>query len=487
MYSIGGICMEEAISFESILIISVLAFITPLLINSFKKIKIPFVVGEIFIGLIFGKSFLNLVHEDIWIVFLSNLGLAYLMFLSGLEIDFNKFKSNEDGNEKENKTSKTLLICFFMLIISLIVSYIISIYFVKIGIIKNVFFSTFLLTSTAPGLLVPLLKERNLLDSDYGQTLLIFSLLCEFVCLIAITILSTIIDSGLSYKNFLFTILIVLSYFIYRIINKSMKKFSFNIENFKGLHIEVRAAFALIIILVSVSHALGAEIVMGSFLAGVIFSLVSDYNREDLKEKLDIIGYGFLIPIFFIQLGVNLDIKTIFNDIKMLEFIPFLLIAFYLVKSLASILLHFLFGTNKAISSGFILSSQLSLMIVGLQIAHSLNVVNDSVYTLFIVTTIISCFIFPILFDKIFKYDGIVIKKSSSLDKICIRERILSNSNLFDKPLKEIKFPPSCRIFMIMRGLEEILPNGETILRKGDILLLAGIKANEDEMLEMVT
>lgn len=55
MYSIGGICMEEAISFESILIISVLAFITPLLINSFKKIKIPFVVGEIFIGLIFGK------------------------------------------------------------------------------------------------------------------------------------------------------------------------------------------------------------------------------------------------------------------------------------------------------------------------------------------------------------------------------------------------------------------------------------------------
>ncbi|AOR23344.1 cation:proton antiporter [Clostridium taeniosporum] len=475
--------MEEAINFESILIISVLAFITPLFINSFKKIKIPFVVGEIFIGLIFGKSFLNLVHEDVWIVFLSNLGLAYLMFLSGLEIDFNQFKSDENGN----KTAKTLLICFVMLIISLIVSYGISIYFVKVGIIKDVFFSTFLLTATAPGLLVPLLKERNLLDSDYGQTLLIFSLFCEFVCLIAITILSTIIDSGLSYKNFLFTILIVLSYVIYRFIKKSIKKFRFSIENFKGLHIEVRAAFALIIILVSVSHALGAEIVMGSFLAGVIFSLISGYNREDLKEKLDIIGYGFLIPIFFIQLGVNLDIKTIFNDVKMLAFIPLLLIAFYVVKLFASLLLSLLFGTNKAISGGFILSSQLSLMIVGLQIAYSLNVISDSVYTLFIVTTIMSCFIFPILFDKIFKYDGIATKKSSALDKICIRERVLTNSNLVDKPLKEIKFPPSCRIVMIMRGSEEILPNGETILRKGDILLLAGIKSNEGEMLDMVT
>ncbi|MBW6410131.1 cation:proton antiporter [Clostridium weizhouense] len=475
--------MEEIINFESILIISVLAFITPLLINSFKKVKIPFVVGEIFVGLIFGKSFLNLVHEDVWIIFLSNLGLAYLMFLSGLEIDFNQFKSDENGN----KTIKTLLVCFAMLIISLVVSFGISVYFVRVGIIKDVFFSTFLLTATAPGLLVPLLKERNLLDSDYGQTLLIFSLLCEFVCLIAMTILSTIIDSGLSYKNFLFTILIALAYLIYTLIKKSIKKLSFSIENFKGLHIEVRAAFALIIILVSVSHALGAEIIMGSFLAGVIFSLISGYKREDLKEKLDIIGYGFLIPIFFIQLGVNLDIKTMFNNIKMLEFIPLLLIAFYVVKSVASLLLSFLFGTNKAVSGGFILSSQLSLMIVGLQIAHSLNIISDSVYTLFIVTTIISCFIFPILFDKIFKYDGIVIKKSSALDKICIREKVLTNSDLFDKPLKEIKFPPSCRIVMIMRGFEEILPNGETILKKGDILLLAGIKANEEEMVDMVT
>lgn len=475
--------MKEAISFQSILIISVLAFITPLLINSIKKIKIPFVVGEIFIGLIFGRSFLNLVHEDVWLVFLSNLGLAYLMFLSGLEIDFNQFESEETGSKKV----KTMVICFAMLIISLLVSFGISIFFVKLGIIKNVFFSTFLLTATSPGLLVPLLRERSLLDSDYGQTLLIFTLLCEFVCLISITILSSMTDSGLSYKNFLFTILIVFSYVIYRFIKKSIKRLSFTIKNLKGLHIEVRAAFALIIILVSVSQALGVEIVMGSFLAGVIFSLISGYGREDLKEKLDIIGYGFLIPIFFIQLGVNLDVKTIFNEPKILAFIPLLLIAFYAVKMVASLLLYFLFGTNKAVSGGLILSSQLSLMIVGSQIAHSLKIISDSAYTLFIVTTIISCFIFPILFDKFFKYDGILIKRSSALDKICIREKLLTNSILFDKPLKEIKFPPSCRIFMIMRDTEEILPNGETILREGDILLLAGIKANEEAMVDLVT
>lgn len=72
--------MVENINFDSMLILSIFAFITPIIINSFKKFKIPFVVGEIFIGIIIGKSFLNLVNEDIWIGFLSHLGLAYLRF-----------------------------------------------------------------------------------------------------------------------------------------------------------------------------------------------------------------------------------------------------------------------------------------------------------------------------------------------------------------------------------------------------------------------
>lgn len=474
--------MENSINFNSILIISILAFITPLIINSINKINIPFVVGEIFVGLIVGKSFLNVVHNDIWIIFLSNLGLAYLMFLSGLEIDFGQFKSEE----KDNNTVKQIIICFFMLIISLTISYFISFYLVRLGIIKNIYFCTFLLTATAPGLLVPLLKERNLLNSDFGQTLLIFSLLCEFVCLICITILSSSIFSGLSYKNFLFILLIIVSFLIYLFTKKVLKRHPLNLKNFKDLHLEVRAAFALIFILASFSHALGVEIVIGSFLAGIIFSMISGNNREYLKDKLDVIGYGLLIPIFFIEVGINLNIRSIFSDLKMLAMIPVLLFSFYSVKFIASTLLSWLFGFNKALSASFILSSQLSLMIVGSQIAYNLKLLSDSSYSLFIVTTIISCFLFPIIFDKIFNYIGIKVKKSSALDKICLREKVLMNSNLFDKPLKDIKFPSSCRILMIIRKSEEILPSGETLLKKGDILLLAGVKSSEDEMINLV-
>lgn len=477
--------MEHGINYESLLVISVLAFFSPIIINSIKKVNIPFVVGEIFVGLIFGKSFLNLIHEDVWLVFLSNLGLAYLMFLSGLEIDFNQLTAKDA--EGKNSTKKKLLICTAMVFLSLLVSFGISIFFVQIGVIKNVYMSTFLLTATAPGFVVPFLKEKGLLDTEYGQTLLIFNLMCEFICLIAITVLSSLVDSGLSYKNFLFMILLLVSYLIYRLLKKSLKRINFNVEEYSGLHIEVRAAFALMIILVSLSSTLGTEIVMGAFLAGVIFSLISGYNRENLTEKMDIIGYGFLIPIFFIQLGANLDIKQVYAKPSLIIYIPILLIALYLVKAISSLLLIVLFGVNKSISAGVILASQLSLMIVGSKIANSLHLISNSMYVIFIITTILSCFIFPLIFNKVLKLDGIEKKMMSHLNKICVREKILTNESIIDKPLKETTLPPSCRILMIQRNEQEILPNGETILRKGDLLLLAGIKQYEEEMLLMAT
>ena len=476
--------METTINFQSILIISVLAFFTPIVINAFKKMKIPFVVGEILVGLLFGKSALNLIHADIWIVFLSNLGMAYLFFLSGLEIDFGQFQF-EKG--QKNKTVRNLSICLLMLAISLIVSFGVSALLVQLHILNNVMFGMFLLSATAPGIIVPFLKERDLIGTEYGQLLLIFTLLCEFVCLISITIVSSIIDTGLSFHSFLFMLVILVSYIIYWLMKRYIRRFSFQMENYKSLHIEVRAAFALIIIMVSFSHSVGAEIVMGSFLAGIIFSLISGHNRESLKDKLDIIGYGFLIPIFFIQLGSNIDVKSILDNPKLLVFIPLILVSFYLVKMVSTLPLSALFGKNKAISAGIVLSSQLSIMIVGIQIAYNLGIVSDANYTLFIVTTILSCFLFPMLFERIFQYEDIVRLHSSALHKVCMREETLMNEDLIGKPLMDIAFPESCRIIMIVRGQDEILPNGTTILHKGDILLMAGIKEKEGQMIDLIT
>lgn len=473
--------METTIHLQSIVIISILAFISPIVLHCFKKINIPFVVGEIFVGIIVGKSFLNLIHNDIWLVFLSNLGLAYLMFLSGLEIDMEDL-SPKDSNKKGGKV---IALSIIMFIISLLLSFIIAKIFYKFNITKNILFFTFLLASSAPGIVVPFLKERQLLSSTYGQMILIFTLICEFICLIAITILSSS-NNGLSYKNFLFVIVLLVSYIVYIIAKKLLKTFDFTKASFQALHLEVRAAFALIFILASLSHVVGSEIILGSFLAGIIFSLISKNGKEDLKYKLDIIGYGFLIPIFFIEVGVNLDISSIFNNYSSLILLPILLIAFYIVKSVPSLLISKYYGFNKGISSSFILSTQLSLTIVGAQIAFNLNIISQSVYSMLIISTIVSCVIFPILFDKTFNFKDITKKTTTSLDKISIRETVVSNSEVFNKSLKDIKFPRGCRVFLLIRDEHEIVPDGNTIVKEGDVLILGGIKDKEEMMLKVI-
>lgn len=475
--------MSESISYQSILIISILAFITPMIINAVKKVKIPYVVGEILVGLIVGKSFLNVVHDDTWVIFLSDLGLAYLMYLSGLEIDFSPFQSKD--NQKQNR--KTLAVGVLMFLISLAISYGVSLLLSEIGLIKNVLYFTFLLPATAPGLLVPFFKERKLSDTNFGQTLLIFSLMCEFLCLIAITFVSSSMSDGFSYKSFLFVVVIAVAVLLYLIAKRVTRRYTFSAENLSGLHMEVRASFAVILILVAVSQAVGTEIVFGSFIAGVIFSIVSGRARDDLKEKVDIIGYGFLVPIFFIEVGININIKEVFQDPAALFMIPGILLIFYVVKLIPALLFSNSFGIRKALSSSFILSAQLSLMIVGLQIARTLNVISEVIYSLFVFSTIISCLLFPLLFDKTFRDEGLIRKRRPAVDRICIRETVLTNESIFGKPLREVKFPPGCRIFMIMRDGDELLPTGETVLKQGDILLMAGIKTNEEQMIRLVT
>ncbi len=112
---------------------------------------------------------------------------------------------------------------------------------------------TFLFSAAAPGFLVPFLKQKGILKTEFGQILLIFSLIGEFVSLIAMTIISSKLTYGLSYKSFLFLIVIIVSFFIYIVLSRLQGKYDFATLATNNTHLEVRAAFALILTLVTIS------------------------------------------------------------------------------------------------------------------------------------------------------------------------------------------------------------------------------------------
>jgi monovalent cation:H+ antiporter-2, CPA2 family len=152
--------MEQHASIISLLVVVTVAFVTPILLHRLKLNYIPVVVAEIIMGLVIGKSGFNVVHEDMWLSTLSTLGFIFLMFLSGLEIDFTAFTGGKKQNTLPNgkKEPNTFLASFIIFIGIFIISLLLSYLFVFAGFIDNAFLMTLIISTISLGVVVPTLK-----------------------------------------------------------------------------------------------------------------------------------------------------------------------------------------------------------------------------------------------------------------------------------------------------------------------------------------
>src|SRR4051794_9908196 len=190
--------MEQHVSVISLLIVVTMAFITPILLHRFKLNYIPVVVAEIIMGLVIGKSGLNVVHEDVWLSTLSTLGFIFLMFLSGLEIDFTAFaggklrKKLPNGKKEPNSFVVAGLIFSGIFIFSLGLSFL----FVIAGFIDNAFLMTLIISTISLGVVVPTLKEAHLMKTVIGQIILLVAVIADLVTMILLAVFVSLYESG---------------------------------------------------------------------------------------------------------------------------------------------------------------------------------------------------------------------------------------------------------------------------------------------------
>ena len=174
------------------LVVVVLAFLTPILVNRLRITFIPVVVAEILMGIVIGHSFLNLVERDEMLNILSTLGFIFLMFLSGLEIDFKAFKKDKSGEREEEGTRKkkepghlqlALVVFMFIMIISIVFAYM----FKWFGLIDDVLLMVIIISTISLGVVVPTLKEMNIMRTTIGQFILLVAVLADLVTMILLT------------------------------------------------------------------------------------------------------------------------------------------------------------------------------------------------------------------------------------------------------------------------------------------------------------
>ncbi|WP_458110246.1 monovalent cation:proton antiporter family protein [Bacillus zhangzhouensis] len=392
----------EHTSVSSLVVVIIVAFFTPILLHRFK-LTIPVVVAEIIMGLIIGKSGFQLVVEhDAWLDTLSMLGFIFLMFLSGLEIDFSSFESKKKAKElpnglKEPNTFKAATIIFLGVFC---ISFILSYAFVLAGFIENAFLMTLIISTISLGVVVPTLKEEKLMQTNIGQIILLVAVIADLVTLILLAVFSSIYGDGTG--NMWLLLLLFAAGILLYLFGRVFKTKSIFQSMSKGtVQIGTRAIFTLIIVLVALSESLGAENILGAFLAGVLVSLLSP-NKE-LVQQLDSFGYGFLIPIFFVMVGVDLNIWALFKDPTIMIMIPLLFIALLLSKLIPILYLKKWYDMKKVIGSGFLLTSTLSLVIAAATIGERLGVIDHKMSGALILVAVLTSILTPVWFKALFK------------------------------------------------------------------------------------
>ncbi len=402
--------MEETLSFLPLLLVLVLAFAVPVVLARFKKLQLPIVVGEIVAGILVGRSGLGWVaNHDPVLDLLAELGFVFLMFLSGMEIDFSAIGGEpSEGKAKGKRPIGPLGLGVISFGLTLMLSTAVGFGLTRAGLVTNPWMIALILSTTSLGVVVPVLKERGMSSGRYGQSLLMAALIADFATMLLITVVVAALSRGLTPELLLIGLLFVAFFVMYHFgmlffnripaVRRVMEDLSH-----ATAQIKVRAAFTMMLVFVALAEMLGTEIILGAFLAGAVISLLSTAEDEDTMHQLESFGFGFFIPIFFIMVGVDFNLAALMSSSQALLLLPLLLIAAVVVKLLPALTFRLNFPWKETLGAGVLLSARLSLIIAASAIGLRLGVISESINSAIILVAIVTVTIAPMIFNRLIK------------------------------------------------------------------------------------
>ncbi len=405
---------HQPISLLPLLIVTFLALVVPFAVHKIKFIKVPIAVGELLCGIALGKSGLGIIKPDHTLEFLSLLGFTYLMFLGGMEIDFAALKSTgkEAGESRFSFFSKPLFISLSVLIATLGLGYF-AVYYLKASHHlpgnTNVLMLTLLISTTSVGVVLPSIKESGIIDSKYGQSVLLSSVLLDFATIVLATLTLVLLRGSkngavqLAELVCLVIVFILAFYFSRKVTSKPGIKRIYDELSNTSAQIRVRTAFAIMVLFAYLSQAVGVELILGAFLAGVLFSLFFRSESLESAAKFDAIGFGFLIPVFFIMIGAEMNLDQIIQNPAAMGISLVLLLVAFCIKIIPMLPFATVFGLRNSVAGGFLISGQLSLTIAFAEVAVAEKLLDPTMQIPALLIAVSTCIISPLMFSKLYK------------------------------------------------------------------------------------
>jgi Kef-type K+ transport system membrane component KefB len=380
------------LSLSGLLIVVAVAFLVPLLLGLAPAVRLPSVVLELVAGIVIGPSVLGWVEVDEPIRVLALIGLAFLLFLAGLEIEFEKLRGRR----------LTLVGGAFALSFGLAV--VVGLGLRGLGQVDDALFVAIVLVATSLGVVVPVLKDSGKLGSDLGQLVVAAASVADFGAVILLSLFFSRESAGLGAQLVLlggFALATLAALALLLGVGRSML-FTPVLERLQDTtaQIRVRGAFLLLVGFSALAVGLGLEVILGAFLAGAVLTLV-DHDRAmthpDFRRKLEAAGYGMFIPVFFVTSGILFDLDALFASGSTVALVPVFLAAILVVRGLPALLYRTTLGRLETFVAGLLQATTLPFVVAAVTIGIDLGALDEATGAALIAAGLLSVLAFPLL------------------------------------------------------------------------------------------
>jgi len=377
-------------SFSGLLIVVAVAFAAPFLLGLFPRIRLPSVVLEIVIGIVVGPSVLGWVHVDTTIQVISTIGLGFLLFLAGLEIDFARLRG-----PVLHRTGLGYLASFGLAVV-------VSLGLSGVGLVDTPLLVAIALASTSLGVLIPVLKDAGASDSSLGQLVIAAGSIADFGAIILLSLFFSG-EGGVGSTLILIGSLLALAATALVVVRGAERSARIRADLLRlqdtTAQIRVRGAMVLLVAFAAIAENLGLEVILGTFAAGAILTL-ADRDRvmthPAFRRKLEAMGFGLFIPAFFVATGVRYDVGALVASTSTLVMVPIFLAALLVVRGLPALLYRGVLSGREVLAAALMQATSLPFIVAATAIGLELGLIDAAGSAALIGAGLLSVVLFPV-------------------------------------------------------------------------------------------
>jgi Kef-type K+ transport system membrane component KefB len=379
------------VSFSSLALVAAAGFLAPLVVGLVPRLRLPNVVVEIVFGILIGPSVLGWATADEPVQIMALIGLSFLLFIAGLEVDYHRFRG------------RLLRVTGIGFVLSLALGLVTGVLLHAGGLVRSPLLIAIMFSATGLGIVIVVLKDAGEVETAFGELVIAGSSIAEVGTIVLLTLFFSGESSSVGAKLVLlglFGVLCVVVAVAVSRVEHSMRVMDALVRlQDTTAQVRVRGAFALLVVFVVLASKFGLEAILGAFLAGAILKLVDRdqaMTHPQFRPKLEAAGFGIFIPFFFVTSGVRYDAGALFAHASTVARVPLFLAILLLVRGAPALLYRHLATGREQAAGALLQGTSVGFLVVASQIGQEMGLISAANAAAVVAAGLLSVLLFPL-------------------------------------------------------------------------------------------